>query len=87
MTLEEILKNFYFEKVNENKYPKFDKAGRQDFIFLCKHCNSQSEPMKFEPDIKYRLASHLVNHCNPSSSATAESKQQQEEVRSTDRSE
>jgi len=75
-SLETILKNFYFEPVNENKFPKFGKPRRQDYLFTCKRCGSTSEPMKFENDIKYRLASHLVKHCRPSSTA---SEQQQEE--------
>jgi hypothetical protein len=65
-SLETILRNFYFEPVNENKFPNHGKVGRQDYQFICKRCNSISEPMKFEPDIRYRLVSHLVNHCRPS---------------------
>jgi hypothetical protein len=30
-SLESILSNFYCEKVNENKYPKSGKAGKQDY--------------------------------------------------------
>lgn len=33
---ESILKNFYIEPINENKYPKFGKAGRQDNLFTYK---------------------------------------------------
>jgi hypothetical protein len=77
-SLESILKNFYFEPMNENRYPKFGKAGRQDYQFICKRCNSISEPMKFEPDIKYRLASHLVNHCHPSYSSEQQPEQEQQ---------
>lgn len=33
---ESILKNFYIEPINENKYPKFGKAGRQDYLFTYK---------------------------------------------------
>jgi hypothetical protein len=69
MTLESILKTFYFEEINENKYHKFGKAGRKEYTFTCKHCSSQSEPMHFDLDIKYRLASHLVKNCNPSSAS------------------
>jgi hypothetical protein len=53
-SFEDILNNFYFEPLNENKFSKFGKAGRQDYLFTCKHCSSTSEPMKFEQDIKYR---------------------------------
>ena len=49
---EYILKNFYFEPVNEDKYPKFGKGGRQDYLFTCRRCGSQSEPMKFDLDVK-----------------------------------
>jgi hypothetical protein len=77
-SLENILNNFYFEEVDKpgSKYPKFGKAGRKDYIFTCKRCGSQSEPVKFDLDIKYRLGSHLVKNCNPVSSV---SEQQQEE--------
>jgi hypothetical protein len=44
---ESILKNFYIEPINENKYHKFGKAGRQDYLLTCKKCGSQSEPMYF----------------------------------------
>ena len=73
-SLESILNNFYFQPMNENKYPKFGKPGRADYTFTCRRCGNTSEAMKFEPDIKYRLASHLVRYCRPSSS----SEQQQE---------
>ena len=44
----DILKNFYFEPVNENKYPKFGKSGsRQNYLFTCKISGSTSEPMNF----------------------------------------
>jgi hypothetical protein len=75
-SLEYILKNFYFEPANGgNKFPKFGKAGRQDYLFTCKRCGSQSEPMKFHENIQYRLASHLARYYNPS----AFSDQQQQE--------
>jgi hypothetical protein len=77
-SLEDILENFYFEPLNENKYPKFGKADRQDYLFTCKHCKNTSEPMKFESDIKYRLASHLTRYCHPSSSITEEQQGQEQ---------
>jgi hypothetical protein len=76
-SLEDILKNFYFEPLNENKYPKFGKPGRQDFIFTCKHCSSTSEPMKFEQDIKYRLVGHLTRFCKPSTTTSSGNQEQE----------
>jgi hypothetical protein len=78
-SLEDILKNFYFQQLNENKFPKFGKAGRQDYLFTCKHCSSTSEPMKFEHDIKYRLASHLTRFCKPSTTTSSGNQEQQEQ--------
>lgn len=82
--LENIIKNFWFEQVEKpgNKYPKFGKAGRKKYLFTCKRCRSQSEPMLFHQDIKYRLYSHLVNNCHPSSdntSSTEEVEQSQQQ--------
>jgi len=76
-SLEEILSNFYFEPVNGgNLFPKFGKAGRQDYQFTCKRCGSTSEPMKFENDIKYRLGVHLSSrYCRPSASEQQEEEQ------------
>jgi hypothetical protein len=42
------------------------------------HCSSQSEPMHFDLDIKYRLASHLVKNCNPSSTSEQQQEMQQQ---------
>lgn len=77
-SLENILSNFYFEQVDKpgNKYPKFGKAGRQDYIFTCKLCGSQSEPMYFHPDMRYRLAMHLSRYCKPVSSSDSEEEEQ-----------
>jgi hypothetical protein len=44
---ESILKNFYIEPINENEYPKFGKAVRQDYLFTCKKCDSQRTHMYF----------------------------------------
>ncbi len=77
-SFEYILSNFYFEPVNENKYPKFGKPGRQDYQFTCKRCGSHSEPMKFDLDVKYRLAGHLSSYCKPVSN-TSEQQQDQGE--------
>jgi hypothetical protein len=41
------------------------------------HCSSQSEPMHFDLDIKYRLASHLVKNCPSSTSEQQQEMQQQ----------
>jgi hypothetical protein len=80
-TFKEILSNFYFEPVNGgNKFPKFGKAGRQDYQFTCKRCGSISEPMDFHRNITFRLASHLTRHCRPST--RSESEQEQEAINS-----
>ena len=72
-TFEDIIKNFYFEPLNGgNKYPKFGKSGRIDYLFTCKRCGSQSEPIHFDLDIKYRLVSHLTRYCNPSTDTSEE---------------
>lgn len=63
-SFEYILKNFYFEPVNKNKYPKFGKSGRQDYLFTCERRGSQSEPMNFHQDMEYRLGSHLSRYCH-----------------------
>ncbi len=78
-SFEYILKNFYFEPVNENKYPKFGKPGRQDYLFTCKRCGSHSEPMKFDLDIKYRLGAHLSKYCNPSQNTSEQQEEMQKE--------
>ncbi len=78
-SFEYILKNFYFEPVNQNKYPKFGKPGKQDYLFTCKRCGNTSEPMKFEPDVKYRLAGHLSSYCHPVSANNSSEQQQEEE--------
>ena len=79
-SFEYILKNFYFEPLNENKFPKFGKAGKQEYLFVCKRCKSQSEPMKFDLDVKYMLASHLVKNCKPSNASnTSEQEEQQQQ--------
>lgn len=79
-SLENILRNFYFEELEKpgNKYPKFGKAGRKDFLFTCKRCGSTSEPMKLSHDITYSLASHLTRYCNPSSSPEQQQEEEQE---------
>ena len=79
MTLENILKNFTFKELEKpgNKYPKFGKAGRKDYIFTCRKCGSTSEPMKLSHDIKFNLAAHSVKYCKPSS-APSESEQEEE---------
>jgi len=78
-SFEYILKNFYFEPVNGgNKYLKFGKPGRTDYLFTCKICGSQSVPMNFNNDVKYRLAGHLTRYCHPSASNTSEQQQEEE---------
>lgn len=79
--LESILKNFYFEQVEKagSKYPKFGKAGKKDYIFTCKRCGSQTEPIHFDLDIKYRLVSHLTRYCNPSTD-TSEEEEEEEKI-------
>ena len=81
--LESILKNFYFEQVEKagSKYPKFGKAGKKDYIFTCKRCGSQSEPMNFHQDLKYRLGSHLARYCHSYSNASTK----EEEVNIVDK--
>lgn len=80
-SLKNILSNFYFEPVDGgNKFPKFGKAGRQDFQFTCKRCGSTSEPMKFHQNITYRLASHLTSHCRPSSASESDQQEEQQQV-------
>jgi hypothetical protein len=79
-SLEDILKNFYFQHVDGgNKFPKFGKPGRTDYIFTCKRCGSQSEPMKFEQDIKYRLVSHLTRYFNPSTTSGSQEQEDQQQ--------
>jgi hypothetical protein len=80
-----IIKNFSFEELEGagSRYPKFGKAGRKDFLFTCKRCGSQSDHMKFNHDIKYRLASHLVSNCHPSK-AVSESEEEKEEEQQQD---
>lgn len=78
-SLENILSNFYFQPVNENKFPKFGKAGRQDYQFTCKRCGYHSDLMHFDHNIKYRLASHLTRYCRPSSTSSESEQQEQEE--------
>jgi hypothetical protein len=74
MSLEENLKNLYFELVDKpgSKFPKIGKAGRADYIFTCKHCKIQIELMHFHQNFKYRLASHLTRYCNSSSPTSSE---------------
>ena len=81
MTLESILKNFTFEELEKpgSRYPKFGKAGRKDFVFICRKCGSTSEPMKLSQDITYNLAAHLARYCKPSSSSESEQRQEQKE--------
>ena len=82
-TFEKILKNFYFEPLNGgNKFPKFGKSGsRQEYLFTCKRCGSQSEPMNFHQDLKYRLGSHLARYCHSYSNASTK----EEEVNIVDK--
>jgi len=76
-SLENIISNFHFEQVEKpgSRYPKFGKAGKKDFLFTCKRCGSQSEPMKFDHDLRYRLGVHLAsNNCHPSTGSEQENK-------------
>ena len=59
-----------------SKYPKFGKAGKTDYIFTCKRCGSQTEPIHFDLDIKYRLVSHLTRYCNPSTDTSEEEEEE-----------
>jgi hypothetical protein len=80
-SIETILSNFYFEEIEKPgfKYPKFGKAGRKDYLFTCKRCGSQSEPMKFDHDLRYRLGVHLASNCHPLSTITNNSNNTSEE--------
>jgi hypothetical protein len=49
--LKNILSNFYIKSVDENKFPKFGKAGKQHCQFICKKCGYYSEPMHFDHNI------------------------------------
>ena len=80
-SLESIVKNFYFEEINKpgSRCPKFGKAGRKDFLFTCKRCGSQSEPMHFNHYLKYRLGLHLVSNCHPSTTSNSNTPTEEEE--------
>ena len=77
--LESILKNFEQVEKAGSKYPKFGKAGKTDYIFTCKRCGNQTEPIHFDLDIKYRLVSHLVKNCSNKPVSSSSSEQQDQE--------
>ena len=80
-SLKAILKYFRVAKIRDNTYPTAEEhndSSKREYLFFCKRCGSQSEPMNITQNIKSRLSLHLTRYCHPSTSADSELEQQQE---------